>query len=275
MGKTGSLVSLVKAGYKLRIADMDNGLDILKNLLRSEPNASELLQRVNYQTLTDPMRVAGVQIIPSKAEAWSKLVGILQNWPEGQGKISEWGPDTVFVLDTLNFAGKAAVRFVQSLNARLGQQPNWGEYYSAQQMLESLCAMLYSDQIKCNVIVLSHVREVSKKEDRISPDGRVQKVEIEGSRRGYAETGAGTALSPNMGRYFNGVLMMDQIGSGPSARKIIRTVSFENIGLKNPSPNLVRPEYPIATGLADYFRAVRGSLPVATKPAVLAGLPAQ
>ena len=29
-GKTGSLISLVKAGYKLRILDLDNLLDVLK-----------------------------------------------------------------------------------------------------------------------------------------------------------------------------------------------------------------------------------------------------
>ena len=32
-GKTGSLVSLVQAGYKLRILDFDNLLDILKYLI--------------------------------------------------------------------------------------------------------------------------------------------------------------------------------------------------------------------------------------------------
>jgi len=260
MGKTGAMVSLVKAGYKLRIADMDNGLDILKNLLRQEPNAKELLQRVNFQTLTDPMRAMPAGgFIPAKATAWVGLSKILQEWPEGLGKITDWKEDEIFVLDTLNFAGKACVRFILSLNARLGTQPTWNDYYAAQQMLENMCAMLYSDQIRCNILVLSHVREIAKKEDHISPEGKVTKVEIEGTRRGYAETGAGTALSPNMGRYFNGVLMMDQIGTGQSARKIIRTMSHENIGLKNPNPGVVLPQYPIATGLADYFKAVRGN----------------
>ena len=32
-GKTGALASLVKAGYKLRILDMDNGLDALKQTI--------------------------------------------------------------------------------------------------------------------------------------------------------------------------------------------------------------------------------------------------
>ena len=35
-GKTGSLVSLVKAGYKLRILDFDNLLDVLKYMIIRE-----------------------------------------------------------------------------------------------------------------------------------------------------------------------------------------------------------------------------------------------
>ena len=33
-GKTGALASLAAAGYNLRILDVDNGVDILANLLR-------------------------------------------------------------------------------------------------------------------------------------------------------------------------------------------------------------------------------------------------
>lgn len=267
-GKTGSLASLVKAGYRLFIADMDNGLDILANLLRREPNGKELLSRVHFKTMTDPMRASGINVIPSQATAWRDLVALLNKWPdEGLGSLTTWGPQDVFVLDTLNFAGKACVRFVLSLNARVGQQPTWSDYYTAQQMLENMCAMLYSDSIKCNVIVMSHVREIGKKEDHINPDGKAIKVEVEGTRRGYAETGAGVALSPNMGRYFNGVLLADKVGTGRSTRHIIRTMSHENIGLKNPNPGVVLPEYPLETGLADYFKSVRGPVKIAAPAA--------
>ena len=35
-GKTGSLVSLVEAGYNLRILDMDNGVGILKQFILNQ-----------------------------------------------------------------------------------------------------------------------------------------------------------------------------------------------------------------------------------------------
>ena len=34
-GKTGALASLASAGYNLRILDMDNGLDVLANVLNN------------------------------------------------------------------------------------------------------------------------------------------------------------------------------------------------------------------------------------------------
>ncbi len=50
-GKTGSLVSLVKAGYKLRILDMDNLLDILKYCIIEQ--CPDLIDNVECRTLRD------------------------------------------------------------------------------------------------------------------------------------------------------------------------------------------------------------------------------
>lgn len=247
-GKTGALYSLLEAGYKIHSLDFDNGSDIIENLARGKPFA----QNFSKTILTDGFKIAGVNIIP-QATAWSAGVKAL-----GEYCAKERTDKDILVLDSLTFAGKSAVRFVLSLNGRIQDLPQFQDYLTAQGMVEKLCAMLYSESVKSHVIVLSHIREISKSHTEMDSKGRPVKIEDPTTRRGFAETGTGQALSPVVGRYFNSVLMADIEGSGPSARRIIRTVPHDNIGLKNSSPGLVRPHYPLATGLADYFTALRG-----------------
>jgi len=257
-GKTGGLAALAIAGYNLRILDFDNGVNILKDLLKNFPDA---MKRVAYITCTDPMHNVQGRFIPKAAQAWARGVMAMDNWDDGDnkfGSILTWGPKDVLVIDSLNFAGKSALRLIQQMNSRLAGTPWQSDFGDAQRLVENMAAMLYSEQVKCNVVVLTHVREVGKTQQIVDSSNKVVTVEEEGSRRGYAETGTGRALSPTIGRYFNAVLLVDIVGSGQSTKRVIRTVPHENIGLKNPAPGSVKSEYPLSSGLADYFAAVRG-----------------
>lgn len=259
-GKTGALTSLIH-DYNLWIMDFDNGLDIVANLLRKgggkTPARPDLLRKVNAVTLTDKFRVdpRTSRVIPLSADAWSRGVALLENW-EGR-KTSEFGSKDILVVDSLNFAGRAAMRYIQQLNNRLQVPPQIQDFRDGQILVESLCQMLYSEAFKCNVICLTHVREVGKQQDIVDDKGRIRTVEDPNTVKGFPETGTGRALSPTIGRYFNAVLLADVVGSGQAARRIIRTQPHLNIGLKNSSPGAVKSEYPLETGLADYFKAVR------------------
>lgn len=273
-GKTGALASLVIAGYNLKVWDYDNGLDILVGVLKEKAGQdttrlAKWLSQVQYQTLTDPRGVVNGQLVPVKAEAWTKGINLFSKWPDG-GNINTWGPQDIAVIDSLTFAGKAAMRYIAQLNARLTVAPQIQDYWDAQRLAENLCATLFDGGVKCNVIVLSHIREVGKSEQKIVTDAKgnqkVVTVTEEGSKKGYAETGTGNALSPQIGRYFNAILLAHIAGSGQSIRREIITQPVENIGLKNPAPGIAKRVYPLETGLAEYFAAVRGSNP-AGKPA--------
>jgi AAA domain len=257
-GKTGALASLAKAGYNLRIADMDNGVDIIRNVLIEDGDLAAL-KRINYQPWQDEFvsSANGASLIPKTAKAWPALVSALSNWPDGLGPVSSWSSQDVLVVDSLNFAGKAALRHIQQLNSRLAAPPSWDDYREAQRLVENLCAKLYSESVRCNVVCLSHVREIGRREDVVDDKNRVRSIEIADSVRGFPETGTGRALSPVVGRYFNAVLLADFEGSGLATRRIIRTIPYGNIGLKNSAPRTVKPSYPIQSGLADYFKAVR------------------
>src|SRR5215470_12003930 len=104
-GKTGALVSLVKAGYDLRVLDYDNGLDVLKQYIRRDCPAR--LGSVEFRTLRDK-RKATVEgpIIDGAPKAFVTGLQMLDRWKYDDvdlGVPATWGPDYILVVDSLTF----------------------------------------------------------------------------------------------------------------------------------------------------------------------------
>jgi hypothetical protein len=257
-GKTGALASLADAGYNLRILDLDNGLDVLANLLRDpkSPYKKDSISRVEYETITDPMKLSGGRLVPAKATAWQRTIKLLDSWSSTSGAsadlgpIVSWGTQDVLVIDSLTFLSKAALNFTLSMNARLGQKPHQGDWYDGQVMIEGLLEKLYDENVKCNVIVISHITYIG---------------EENGPIHGYPST-LGKALPPKVGRYFNSALMVKTTGQGQGQKRRLLTNTSGVVELKNSAPLKVKSEYDITFGLAEFFRDVRAELPV-TSPA--------
>lgn len=271
-GKTGALASLAAAGYNLRIIDLDNGLDILKNYLtdpaspyyKANPDAGK---NVRFVTLTEKMKNLGGRIVPASATVWSKTIGLLDNWTEkeedGQeiklGPISKWTPQDVLVIDSLSFLSTAALHFGLQLQGALmatrTQNEARRDVGTAQNLLRDILAMLFDSSVKCNVIVISHITFVDDKGGKPGTD------ENSSMSNGYPSA-IGRALSPHIPRYFNSVLIARTYGSGSSAKHKLYTgaqsVGGQLINAKTSAPLLVKTEYPLESGLADYFKAVKG-----------------
>lgn len=245
-GKSGCLCSLAAAGYNVRILDLDNGIDVIKNLLLAKASKypPEAADRVVYKTLTDPMRVVGNVMVPKLATVWQRTIKMLEHWKtedEDLGPVLSWGPQDVLVIDSLTFLGIAAMNFVLSMNGRLGQQTQQSDWYQAQQRVEQFLQAIYDENIKCNVIMTAHVRITE--EDNMPPRATVHSL--------------GKALTPVIGRYFNSTLYVQTSGSGAQERRRILTRSTSLVELKNTAPLNVKPDYPIETGLAEYFHDVQ------------------
>lgn len=262
-GKTGALASLADAGYNLRVLDLDNGLDVLTNLLR-DPGSRykrEALERVTFVTLTDSMKkTASGQLVPHKARVWQNAMDMLTHWREPAGKgedgkptwtgdlgpITSWTPQDVLVVDSLTMLSTAALNFILSMNARLGSgRVEQGDWYQGQQLIEGMLQMLYDEAVRCNVIVISHIKFIG---------------EENGPQHGYPST-LGQALPPKVGRYFNSILLARSTGSGSNRTRKIFTSPQGLVELKNTAPLRVKESYGIETGLAEYFRDVRGAKP--------------
>lgn len=253
-GKTGAVMSLIAAGYNVRVLDLDNGVQILADYftnpasiyiraregLWTQAMAAGIKERFHYETLTDRMKSVGGKLIPGKATVWQRATGLLDKWGE-LGPISSWGPKDVLVIDSLTFISKAAMNLVLAMNNRLGSAPQMQDWGQAQQAVEGLLQQLYDEGVNCNVIVNCHLK-------MFGPEG--------GSQRWFPET-LGKALSPNIGRYFNTMLLAKTVGVGTKERRVISTQSAPSLELKTTCPLRVKPEYDLATGLAEYFAAER------------------
>lgn len=232
-GKTGALVSLAEAGFNVNVLDFDNGVEILKQLASPEARA-----RIDVETHVDTYKQSGGKMVPAiPLTGLSGAMKVLDNWP-GKGKPTEWGPETVFALDSLTMMGKFAMNHALSLNGRLGQQAQIQDWGQAMDIQENVCAMLYGT-LKCHVIVMAHITY-------IQPEGEVQQF-------GYPSA-LGSKLPPKIGSYFNHTLYVGETGFGQNKKKAIFTKSPSLVQTKTPAPGKVKDSYPLETGLADYFR---------------------
>ena len=257
-GKTGALASLASAGYNLRILDLDNGIDVLKSLLTDTKSTYDkaAADRVKVKTLTEKMRLFGGKIVPANATVWTKIVDILSAWTEDDGtklgSIMDWTEQDILVVDTLTTLSNAAFNQVMALNGKLGQTVSGYErqrmVWGAQDLIESFLQMICCDAIKCNVIVNSHIKYVEDKEAPKPTSDDVERIKI-----GFPSA-IGSALPPKVSTYFNNILIARQQGD----QRFIQTKTLGTALTKSQMPFSVRASYPIATGLADYFKEIRG-----------------
>jgi hypothetical protein len=237
-GKTGSLASLALDGYKIRMLDFDNGWESLAAAInRTDPSK---LSNVEVESFRDKMKSSQLgPIADGMPNAFINCLKLLDNWktPTADfGKPSEFGADTILVLDSLTFFSDAAFAWAESLNSNAKDKRQI--YGHAQEAIEKTLAMLTSPTFNTNVIITAHVKYLDM------PDG---------TKRGYP-TSVGQALSPTIPRYFNSVAFCQTQAGG---KRTIQTSSTPLIDLKNPAPFKMLPSLPIETGLSDFFKTLR------------------
>ncbi len=243
-GKTTSLTSLVQAGYKLRIFDYDNLLAPL--IAKVKIDYPQYLDNIEFMTFRDKLRATPAgPICDGLPTAFVNGLRALDTWEDGS-RPSEWGDETVVVVDSLTTMALAAELWARGMQGAAGIAegvPTKGVepraiIYTAQRALMNCIALLTSDAFHANVIVIAHIKY----------------IERDGVLKGFP-VAVGTAIGPEIPTYFPAVALATRQGE----RRIIRTISTNMIDLKN--PNAFHPkweaELPMDTGLATYFKASR------------------
>lgn len=231
-GKTGSLVSLLSAGYKLKILDMDNGLETLKTYGRM---AQADLALVEFETYRDTYRSTPAgPMVKGQPKAFTDALKKLTDWSEG---IDD--ERTIFVLDSLSAFGRSAFEWAKGMNVGAKDPRQW--YFAAQQAVESVIALITGESFKMNAILISHVN---------------YKEVTEGVHKGHVNA-IGSALGPIIPRYFNTLLLAESSGNGKNVRRRIKTLPTGVIDLKIPTPE-AEAEYPLESGMASIFELLKG-----------------
>lgn len=239
-GKTGALVSLIEAGYKLRIIDFDNGLDALVALAR-ERNLD--LSSVEYHTLRDKYKftASGPRLV--KATAFTKAGNLLDKWSDGT-KPEEWGSEYVLVFDSLTHMGNSALAWAKQANPAVHHKQMLSG--AGQEVMEYMIATITADEFQTNVLCISHVDY-----RRLNPKDEESPV------RGYVAS-LGQALGKKIPTYFNTLLLAVSKTVGSKSKRTIRTVPTTDIDLKNPGASKMAPEYPLETGLVSITKILKG-----------------
>ena len=239
-GKTGALAPLTKK-YKLRILDYDNGLDALAQVVKRDNPSG--LANIEFRTLRDKYTMTPTgPVVMGTATAFVEGTKMLDRWKYGTtdlGVPAEWGPDCILVVDSFTFMSDAAMNFREPLVPRSkdGKYDVRAAYKDAQDAVEAILAAITSESFRTNVIVISHVKYVD------NPDG---------TKKGYP-TSIGSALSPQIPRYFNSVALAQTI----AGKRTIQTAPTAMIDLANPASFKMLPTMPIETGLGTFFETLR------------------
>ena len=236
-GKTGSLVSLVKAGYKLKILDLENGTQILYNLVMEQ--CPDMLDNVELEKISTKYRIGPAGATAEKAPAGLVKVGkILDRWQK------EVSPDEIIIIDSLTALGRLCLVWSEAQNRGLRDRRQ--HYFNAQEVVEPLIATITHEDFPCHSLVLTHIDYRD-----ISPDPKNPSI------KGYASS-VGRALGDKIPTHFNEVFMYNTIGTGASAKHVISSVSDGVVDVKNTVPSRIQKRYDINTGLADIFTLLKG-----------------
>lgn len=234
-GKTGSLVSLVNAGYKLRVLDMDNGLDSLVAQIKHQ--CPDKMGQVDYLSFRDNYRAtAAGLVVDGRPTAYTSMLKALNKWDDDSAP-SEWGSNTFLVIDTLTAVGKAAYNWADAQNPVAKDKRQ--TFFTAQNSIENLLDMLTSEAFHTNVIVISHVHL----------------VESDFGTKGYAAA-IGSALGPKIPKFFNAMVAAQSRGTGDKVTRTVQTRPTSLLDLKVPNEKTLGRTLDLNTGLAEIVKSV-------------------
>ena len=234
-GKSGSLASLVDAGYQLRILDFEAGLDPLVGFVQDKSK----LGNVKYETLKDEFKIVGTNLAVKSAPAFQRAMGLLQDW-DGGGPVQDW-PDpenTILVIDTIGSMARAGFNMVlkannvlQPMGTRGGPETShWG---AAMDNIDRLLDNITTPAlVPCHLIVLAHIT--------------YQEREGEGAVKAFPELFT-KSQNPKAGRRFNNLLSLSLTGGERS----FKTKRDGLLACKTSRP--IKDKYKIETGLAEIF----------------------
>lgn len=286
--KTASLASLVLAGWRLRIADLDDGLQILWSIL--EANDFLIKEEAGFTRAWRKDKHAVDEPPAVEAKTFRNAYGVIPYVDRGRPRkriqaispatafldaceqIDQWSdldPSHILVIDSASFLTRLAEENIRSLNNTLSRERiSLPEIGVAREDIERILCGLFSPMTTCHVAIMAHIKYVEIKENQIAPvsytlpagggpakeDNPSFNVQENPSIPYPNFIGK---LPQSVGMYFNCVLGYRVLGQTAE----IVTKPFNGLGVKAPSIK-VKPVYSLPdqvsalSGLAAFFKDV-------------------
>ena len=246
-GKSGSLLSLLEADYRIYYIDMDNGCEALVNFAKHR--CPDKLDNLDIETLRDVAKFDGAGIEVASPRSFVKACKLTSRWSD-KTDIHSLGPDAVLVIDSLTYLGRAAYEWgLDLLGGRAKVRDNRRIYGPASKALIDILAAVTGPGCETNVVVISHNRYEMK--DIFDHNGK--KVGEE-PVRGFPMA-VGEAAGMQVPTLFNTWLLLEM----NNRRREFKTQPTDLIAASVPLPSgVVKASYPVETGLADIFNLLLG-----------------
>ena len=167
-GKTGSLCALANRMQdfgleRIIVLDWDDGAEVLLRYV--SPEAAENVYVETFRDQLKPQVDGGAPIVVGSDTgdlsglkmkmAWARGMQMMNNWKTKEydlGRALSWGPETLFVCDTLTGLGDAALNFSMAIL----KKDSWGGTGSAMEFQDKFTQMCQG--LKCHFIMFCHIR---------------------------------------------------------------------------------------------------------------------
>lgn len=275
-GKTGSIVALLNAGYKVRVLDYEGNNDVLMNY--TKPAA---LKNLDIAVFQDKQTSDGATAWDSDDEpkkmAYARSLQQMKDWAtdDGKGGVTtfgpsyKWGNDTVVVVDNLTRLGEASfARARRILNKKPGMSDVkvWGLAVDEE---VAFLKWLARKSNKFHLVVLAHWQMLGPDipMSSMSEDDEIKdlKKQIATERAAMLPTklfpkGVTKENSRNVNSLFPVLLEAKRVVNGSKVSRVLLTETDEEIDLAFPVPGAAK-SYPIDTGLATIFELLGAKAP--------------
>lgn len=257
--KTGSLASLINAGYKIRMLDFDGNIEPL--LTYVDP---KFFPNVDVVHLADKLRQGERYIEPDGIPtAFQRGLKLMDSWKYKDGDVEvdlgrskDWGPDTVVVVDSLTSLGDAAFRRAMVLQNKTPGNITQQVWMLAMQEQNAFIEKLTNPDNRHHVIVLSHLKmispkDIAKDDDTMTKELKEKAAELIPTR--LYPSALGQNLPPIIGGHFPTIVLAESefTPRGEAIRKL-KTKPRPELDLKVPSPT-VEKSYDVTDGMLKIF----------------------